>query len=155
MKENNEMIPKDPETGTPIDSSQIEESELTENQLVYKENILDHYKHPHNKKEVDNPTCAHAAVNLSCGDTINVMLQIQDDKVVDTGFSGKGCAISQASMSMLSEEIKGKSIAEIQKMGRADILEMLGIPIGIVRMRCALLGLRATQSAIEEYEKKK
>ena len=101
---------KDPDTGVEVDPDQIGEGELSEEQQIYKENILDHYKHPRNKQALSNPTVVHAAVNPSCGDTIQVALQINDGVVEEIGFEGKGCAISQASMSMLSEEIKGKNV---------------------------------------------
>ena len=128
---------------------QIGEGELTEEQLIYKENILDHYKHPHNKKHIDNPTKKQSGVNPSCGDSIDVSLVIKDGKIVDIGYRGNGCAISQASMSMLSDKVIGMTAEEVQHLQKDDVLELLGIPIGIVRMKCALLGLRTTQRAAQ------
>lgn len=140
---------RDPETGVEIDPNQIGEGQLTEEQQIYKENIIDHYKHPRNKKHIAHPTTVHAAVNPSCGDTLQVALVIRDGAVIDVGYQGKGCAISQAAMSMLSERIIGKSVEEVRGLNRENILEILGIPIGIVRMKCAMLGLRTTQEMVK------
>jgi nitrogen fixation protein NifU and related proteins len=137
------------DSGIAVDPAQVGEGVLSEEQLIYKENIIDHYKHPHNKKAIDNPTVKKYQVNPSCGDSIEVALIIKDDKIADVGFQGKGCAISQASMSMLSDKLKGMDVSEAQKLQREDILEMIGIPVGVVRMKCAMLGLRTTQEALK------
>jgi nitrogen fixation protein NifU and related proteins len=128
---------------------EVGEGQLTEEQIIYRENILDHYKYPHNKKIIVSPTMKKHEVNPSCGDSIEVSLVVADGKIIDVGFQGNGCAISQASMSMLSEKIKGMTVDEVALLQREDVLEMLGIPIGIVRMKCALLGLRTTQEALK------
>jgi nitrogen fixation NifU-like protein len=140
---------RDPESGMDVDPNQIGEGMLTEDQLIYKENILDHYKHPHNKKHLEHATVRHHAVNPSCGDTIDIALLIENEKIVDVGFTGSGCAISQASMSMLSEKILGMTLEEVEHLQQDDVLGLLGIPIGIVRMKCAMLGLRTTQEALK------
>lgn len=130
-----------------IDPNQIGEGELSEEQLIYRENILDHYKHPRNKHALQDAV-KHQERNPLCGDTITAYLKIQEGRIVDVGFEGNGCAISQASMSMLTERLKGMTLEEIKRLGQAQVTEMLGIPIGIVRMKCAMLGLRTTQEAI-------
>lgn len=130
-------------------ADQIGEGELTEEQLIYKENILDHYKHPRNKRIIENAV-TYKDLNPLCGDTIQVFLVIKNGEVEDIAFQGKGCAISQAAMSMLTEELKGKNLEEINRLQRDDILSLLNIPIGPVRMKCAMLGLRTTQKAIGE-----
>jgi nitrogen fixation protein NifU and related proteins len=140
-------MPSD-EMGQFIDPNQVGEGELTEEQLIYKENIIDHYRHPHNKRIIPNPTKYFRDLNPLCGDTIEVFLIEENGMVVDIAFQGKGCAISQASMSMLTEEIKGKSTEEVHKMQQEDVLKLLNIPIGVVRMKCAMLGLRTTQKAL-------
>jgi nitrogen fixation protein NifU and related proteins len=143
---------RDPETGIDVDPMQIGEGPLSDEQLIYKDNIIDHYRHPRNKKEIPHPSVVHAAVNPSCGDTLQVALVVRDGIIMDLGFQGKGCAISQASMSMLGERLIGMPVGEAMAISREHILEMLGIPIGIVRMKCALLGLRTTQAAIDQVK---
>jgi nitrogen fixation NifU-like protein len=140
---------RDPDTGRIIDPAGIGDGPLTEEQQVYKENIIDHYKHPRNKKHVQEATVVRAGVNPSCGDSLQVSIIVHDGVVQDFGFEGKGCAISQAAMSMVSERIIGLPADEVMRMTREDVAAMLGIPIGIVRMKCAMLGLRTTQAAIK------
>lgn len=115
----------------------------------YKENILDHYRHPRNTGTLENPTHSHEESNPLCGDVIRIDLHINDDNVVDqVTFQGKGCAISQASASMLTEMVVGKTLDEVKQISKDDILEALGIEIGPVRMKCALLSLKALKSSI-------
>jgi nitrogen fixation protein NifU and related proteins len=132
-----------------MNPQEIGEGVLTEEQLIYKENIIDHYKHPRNRRKIDSASVHYSDFNPLCGDKIDVYIVINNDTVTDVGFEGKGCAISQAAMSMLTERIKGMSAAEVAHISREDILQLLGIPIGVVRMKCAMLGLRATQKALE------
>ncbi|NOX62318.1 MAG: SUF system NifU family Fe-S cluster assembly protein [Chloroflexi bacterium] len=113
---------------------------------LYRANILDHYRHPRNKGHLENPDIHYHDVNPFCGDEITMELKLDGDRVVDVAFDGKGCAISQASASMLTEEILGKTLDEIRHMGKEDILEMLGIPIGPVRLKCALLPLKVLKA---------
>jgi nitrogen fixation NifU-like protein len=148
--EMNSMI--DPESGTHIDQSQIGEGELTEEQLIYKENILDHYKHPHNKRIMADCDVHCKDLNPLCGDTIEVYLKIADGRIADAAFQGAGCAISQASVSMLTDKLKGMAVADARALTRDDVLRMLNIPIGAVRMKCAMLGLRTAQSALASFE---
>ncbi len=126
------------------------EGSLTEEEQVYKENILDHYKHPHNKGELKG--ISHRELNPTCGDEIIAYLDIKDNKVTDVSFTGQGCAISQAAISMLTDEVKGKSLAEIKKMKSEDVYRLLGIPINITRIKCALLSLKTIQGAVKDYE---
>jgi len=122
----------------------------------YKENILDHYRNPRNAGTLENPTYTHESHNPLCGDVIRVDLHINEDNLVDkVTFEGKGCAISQASASMLTEMIEGKSLDEVKQISKEDILELLGIPIGPVRMKCALLSLKALKAGVygvEEFD---
>ena len=123
-------------------------------ELMYQENILDHYKNPRNFGKIENASVHHHEYNPLCGDEIDIYLIIdQNKKIIDIKFSGKGCAISQASASMLSEEIKGKKIDELKKLTKEDILNMLGIPISPVRLKCALLSLDTLRNSILIYEK--
>jgi len=117
---------------------------------IYKENILDHYKNPHNSGALKKYTFKHRETNPLCGDEIEMFVKIDKSRITDVAFIGKGCAISQASASMLTDLIKGRKIEEIKRMTKEDVLKMLGINIGIVRMKCALLPLKAMIKGIEE-----
>ena len=116
---------------------------------LYRENILDHYRHPRFKGELEPHTHRHHEHNPVCGDELQVDLLVNDDGIVEkAAFSGHGCAISQASASMLMERIQGKPLEEVKKLSKEDILEDLGIPIGPVRLKCALLSLKALKGSI-------
>jgi len=119
----------------------------------YREEILEHYRHPHNKGRLENPDITYEDHNPFCGDRIGMDLRIKDNRVADVRFWGHGCAISQASASMLTDEIKGKTVDEIKALTRDDILEMLGIPIGPVRMKCALLALKVLKAGVWGIDK--
>jgi len=119
---------------------------------MYRENILDHYKNPHNKGEIDNPDIKFTENNPLCGDVITINLKINDHKVEDIKFSGFGCAISQAATSMLTDEVIGKSIEEVKNIKREAIVDLLGIDVGPVRTKCAVLGLVAIKEGIKEFE---
>lgn len=113
----------------------------------YKENILDHYRNPRNAGILEHPTHSHEENNPLCGDVIRIDLHVNEDNIIDqVAFKGKGCAISQASASMLTEMISGKSLEEAKKIGKESILEALGIEIGPVRMKCALLSLKVLKA---------
>ncbi len=135
-----------------IDKYQVGEGMLTEEQEIYRENILDHYKHPHNFGAIKECTAHHRELNPLCGDELEVFLVIREGVVYDVMFTGKGCAISQASMSMLTDKIKQMSIFDVKKMTKDDAIEMLGIPVGVARMKCALLGLKTVQKCLEEVK---
>ena len=114
---------------------------------MYRDYILDHYKNPRNSGELPGATNSYHDTNPLCGDEITMSLLIADDVVKDVRFQGKGCAISQASASILTEEIKGKALAEVRTIDRQHILENLGIPISPARIKCALLGLKTLKGA--------
>ena len=114
----------------------------------YQQNILDHAKHPRNSGRLAHPTASREEINPLCGDKLLIDLQIDNGIVTDVGFTGRGCAISQAAASMLTEEIKGKSIAEVRALSKDDVLDLLGIPIGYTRLKCALLGLKAVKVGV-------
>lgn len=118
---------------------------------LYRDEILEHYRNPHNFGILEQPTTAKEGANPLCGDRITLMLGINDEgKVEDVAFTGRGCAISQASASMLTDEIKGKSLDEIAHLGRADVLENLGIEISPARMKCAMLSLETLREATKD-----
>lgn len=109
----------------------------------YRENILDHYRDPRNSGTLDNATHTHEEHNPLCGDVIRIDLHVNEDNVIDEiAFEGRGCAISQASASMLTEMIQGKTLDEAKAIGKEEILESLGIAIGPTRLKCALLSLK-------------
>jgi len=135
-----------------IDRDQIGEGQLSEEQEIYRENILDHYKHPHNFGALLHYSFKHRELNPLCGDEIELFVALEEGRVENVGFRGKGCAISQACMSMLSEEIKKKNLGEVKETQQDDILKMLGIRVGVVRMKCALLPLKTLHRGIEAFE---
>ena len=113
---------------------------------LYREQIIDHYQNPRNYGTLDNPDISYEEDNPVCGDHIRIDLKIEDGQVVDARFMGHGCSISQASASMLVEDIIGKSLEDVRQMGKEHILEMLGIPLGPVRLKCALLSLKVLKA---------
>ncbi len=117
--------------------------------------ILDHYKNPHNKGKVAHPVLQNKEKNPSCGDEIEVTATLDSQqKIQEIKFDGHGCAISLASISMLTDELKGKSFQEILKMEKEDVLALLGIDVAPLRIKCAMLGLRVLQRSILNYEGK-
>jgi nitrogen fixation NifU-like protein len=117
---------------------------------IYKEEILDHYKHPRNFGQLDHPDIHVEANNPLCGDRLSMDLIVKDGVVEDVRFSGRGCAISQASASMLTEDLIGKPLTELAKTTREDVLENLGVEISYARLKCALLSLGLLRLALAE-----
>jgi nitrogen fixation NifU-like protein len=114
----------------------------------YKEYILDHYRNPRNFGHLEHPTAKAEDLNPLCGDKIAMELSVgADGKIDDVRFSGKGCAISQASASMLTETLKGKTLEEVAQLSHDVVLENVGIGISPTRMKCAMLGLKVAKSA--------
>ena len=121
---------------------------------LYREAILDYYKHPRHKGHLAAPDFQYHDHNPFCGDEITVELKVENGVVVDAAFDGHGCAISQATASMLMEEVIGKSLDEIKAIDKEYILEMLGIELGPVRLKCALLPLKVLKAGaygLEEW----
>ena len=114
---------------------------------LYRELILDHYRNPRKKGLLSPADIDYEEDNPVCGDHIHLTIQLDENNVVrDVGWEGEGCAISQASASMLYETLVGKSLDEIRKISKDDILEMLGIELGPVRLKCALLSLKVLKA---------
>ncbi len=115
---------------------------------LYREFILDHYKNPRNYGEMETPDIQYQEGNPLCGDEIQIALKLKDGVVEDVKFKGHGCAISMASTSILTEMIKGKSLDEVKKIGKDEMLQALYIPIGPTRLKCALLGLKVLKAGV-------
>jgi len=118
---------------------------------IYAEELVAHYEHPHNKGKLNDPSASFHEFNPLCGDDITVYLKIDNGAVSEAKFDGEGCAISIGSASMLTDVLKGKKISAVAKMGPRDIIDMLGIDPGPVRLKCATLSLLATQKALKAY----
>ena len=115
---------------------------------LYRQNILEHYQNPRNFGTLERPDISAEDSNPLCGDEIRIDLLVKDGVIEDVRFSGKGCSISRAAASMLTEEIRGKTLDEVKRIGKDDVLEMLGIELGPVRLKCALLALKTLKVGV-------
>jgi nitrogen fixation NifU-like protein len=115
---------------------------------IYRQYILEHYREPRNHGHLQHPDIHAADTNPLCGDRIELDLCVEDGRVTEVRFDGRGCAISQAAASMLTERIEGALLDELRALGPQDVLDMLGVPIGPARQRCALLSLRVLHEGI-------
>lgn len=118
------------------------------NDILYKEHILELYRNPVNKRVIEGATHIEKIHNPFCGDDMTIYLDVQEGLVHDASFMGAGCAISIAAASLLTEQVKGKTIEYARQLLGKDIVELLGIPIGPVREKCATLCLRGIQQAL-------
>ena len=117
---------------------------------LYRDYILEHYRRPHNFGVLEAPTASYEGSNPLCGDRITMMLRVEDGVVREVAFTGRGCAISQASASLLTDEIKGKTVEEVEAMTPDDVLELIGIEISPARLKCALLSLDTVAHALAD-----
>lgn len=108
---------------------------------LYKEIVLDHYKDPHNFGTLEPADYTAEDSNPLCGDQIRMDLRVEDGTVTDVKFSGRGCAVSIASASILTDMILGQPLAEVRRISKEELLEEIGIPVSPARMKCATLGL--------------
>ena len=114
---------------------------------LYREVILDHYKHPRNHGTLEPHDFSYHDENPLCGDELRIDVRLDEHQhVKEVAFSGKGCAISQASASLLTESIVGKSLDDVKHLGKDDILDLLGIELGPTRLKCALLSLKVLKA---------
>lgn len=118
---------------------------------MYQETILDYYRNPVNFGTLEHVDASARDVNPSCGDQIEMQLKVNNGVVEDVRFSGKGCAISIASASMLTEEIKGKKVEEALKVHKEKVFELLNIKLSMMRVKCALLGLKVLKMSLYQY----
>jgi nitrogen fixation protein NifU and related proteins len=113
---------------------------------LYREQILEHYQNPSNYGTIDEPDITYEDTNPLCGDKIRVDLKIEDGKIAVIRFSGRGCAISQAAASILTEMVDGEDLENVRELSAQDVLDELAIPISPARVKCALLGLKVLKS---------
>jgi len=120
---------------------------------MYRQQILDHYKNPRNFGEIEEATFTHVGENPMCGDTIemDVVLDDAEETIERVAFRGDGCAISQASASMLSEQLVGMAVDDLAEMDRDDVIDMLGVDISPMRVKCAVLAEKVAQDGAEIY----
>jgi nitrogen fixation protein NifU and related proteins len=122
---------------------------------IYAHNILDHYKNPRNKGSLDKADASCRSLNSSCGDEVIAFVKMKGDRLEKISFEGHGCAVAMSGMSILSEALVNKTKDEIMAMDLSDVQKYLGIEISARRYKCALIGLRSLQGALQEYLKKK
>ena len=119
---------------------------------LYRDYILEHYRRPHHFGPLEQPSVTREGSNPLCGDRLTLQLAIRDGVVEEVGFTGRGCAISQASASLLTDEIKGKKLDEVAAFGADDLLDLLGIDISPARLKCAMLSHDTLRGALSELE---
>ena len=125
-----------------------------EEEEIYRENIIDHFKNPRNYGEIVEAEIKHSELNSVCGDMIQLFVKLKEGKVEDVKFKGNGCAISMAATSMMTEILKKKTLNEIKNLNEEDIFEILGIKLSVVRMKCGLLCLNTLMKGLEQMEDK-
>jgi nitrogen fixation protein NifU and related proteins len=115
---------------------------------LYREIILDHNRNPRNFGKLDPHDYSYEDTNPLCGDEIRMDLRVKDGIVDEVAFSGRGCAISQASASILTEMVEGQPLEDVKAITKEDLLDELGIPVSPTRLKCALLGLKVLKAGI-------
>ena len=123
---------------------------MSEFDQLYREVILDHYKNPRSHGLLDAPDVQAEGQNPLCGDEVTVSLRFDGDTISEVGFEGRGCAISQAATSMLTELVQGKTADEVARMPKEELLDEIGIPLTPVRLKCAILGLGVLKVALHK-----
>jgi len=119
---------------------------------LYRDYILEHSRRPHNFGVIDAPSASFEGSNPLCGDRITLQIGVDGGVVTRVGFTGRGCAISQASASLLTDEIKGKPLAEVEAFRADDLLDLLGIDISPARLKCAMLSHDTLRHALDELD---
>ena len=121
---------------------------MSEFDQLYREVILDHYKNPRGHGLLEAPDGVAEGQNPLCGDEVTVSVQFDGDVIANVGFEGRGCAISQAATSMLTELVQGRSATEVAALPKEELLEEIGIPLTPIRLKCAILGLGVLKVAL-------
>jgi nitrogen fixation NifU-like protein len=121
---------------------------------LYRDFILEHYRNPHNKGVLDPHDLHFADSNPTCGDEMSMTLRLDvpKERIAEVAFDGRGCAISQASASILTDGLRGKSLDEVRDMDPRSLLDEIGVPIGPARLKCALLSYKVLQGAVQGGE---
>ena len=117
---------------------------------LYRDYILEHYRRPHNFGVLEEPSATYEGANPLCGDRITMQLGVKDGVVEEIGFTGRGCAISQASASLLTDEVKGKPVEAVAGIEATDVLDLLGIDISPARLKCAMLSFDSLQHLLAD-----
>lgn len=120
----------------------------------FRDKLMDHYLHPRHAGTLNSPDFESAEYNHSCGDQIHIQGRVEHDVLVEVGFTGSGCILSQAAASMIMESCANKSVAQILVLNGEYVQNLLGVDLGPTRLRCALLPLYALQHGLSEYMKK-
>ncbi len=120
---------------------------------IYREQILDLSRNPHNFGTLDPHDASFEDTNPLCGDRVRIDMRLDDGKIADIAFNGRGCAISQAAASLLTDMARGLTIEEAQALDNDDILDEIGVPISPARLKCALLALHVLHVALGEYQR--
>jgi len=115
---------------------------------LYQDELLEHYKHPHNFGEVEEPACRITETNSSCGDSLTLSLRIEEGVVREAKFVGQGCAVSVASTSLLTDYIRGKSVEDIKKIDLEFMQDLIGATVSPGRIKCLTLGARALMNLL-------
>ena len=118
------------------------------NSDIYQEEILDHYRNPHNYGTIEHPDATYEDTNPLCGDVVAVDVRYEGDRVAEVRFRGNGCAISQAATSMLTDMVVGHTKSEALAVTRDDVLDEIGVPLSPARVKCALLGYKVMMAAL-------
>ncbi|MGI8476736.1 MAG: Fe-S cluster assembly sulfur transfer protein SufU, partial [Thermomicrobiales bacterium] len=140
-------LEKDRRQMTPPPTSAAPESDIMTDS-IYREIILDHNKNPRNKGFLDPADYSFEDTNPLCGDELRMDLRVSGDRLTDVKFSGRGCAVSQASASILTEMIEGMTLDQIKALTKDDLLEEIGIPVSPARLKCALLSLKVLKASV-------
>lgn len=119
---------------------------------IYREIILEHSKNPSNKGTLDPNDFSYEDLNPLCGDEVRIDVRVRDNNISEIRHSGHGCAISQASASILTEMVEGKSLDEVKAIGKDELLEEIGIPLSPARLKCALLSLKVLKAGVYGIE---
>ncbi|MEI6687970.1 MAG: SUF system NifU family Fe-S cluster assembly protein [Thermoleophilia bacterium] len=115
---------------------------------LYRENLMDHYRHPRNHGTLEHPDCEAEGKNPLCGDEVEIDVQVADGRIAAIRFAGNGCAVSQAATSMLTELVEGLPVEEAAALPSQAIIDELGIPLSAMRVKCAVLGLGTLKVAL-------